>query len=633
MKRSEFIMLFLCCLCAVSAQDVITNDSIVDKSKLIVLPDSLLDNSETEGDIFDLMNDDDLKPMDQPLSKSDSVKQDSTRLKDVDPVRSSIDSIISLHPNMAMPVLDVNDTLLIDTLGIDSLGLDYQNLDSLNIDSLLNTEFDIDSLNLDSLVIDSVILDSMAIDSTYEMQRKLFVRDSLRLDSIRRDSIREDSLRLKAITDKYKAKQYRSIAELQRMIYRFRKDYKAALKRWDDYYLTLDEVRMKPEYYKYVVPLTYYSSAIRQAGNIDGWMPEDIFSKKEKETEEKLNAMLPDLRVSKKMEEEVERQLLSFYVHYPKLVKRNEAEFANVSVLSNKDLEAGPRNENILNMAQVSNKVGGVSESDLVVYRPNFWTTGGSGFLQFSQNHISDNWYKGGESNKSLFAGLALFANFNDTQRIQFENKLEWKLGFISTPSDTLHSYKPNNDIIRLNSKLGLKAVKHWYYTLSVDFKTQFFSNYKTNSKDVISAFFSPAELNVGLGMDYKFVKDATCNLSVLINPLNYTLYSVASDDVDPTKFNIKAGHKHESVLGSRMEATLKWKVFKMLMWESRLSYSTNYEKALADWENTFTFVVNKYLSTKLFVNARFDDGVPRKEGKSYFQLQEILSFGLNYTW
>ena len=621
MKRSECILLFLCCLCVVSAQDVITNDSIVDKSKLIVLPDSLLDNSETEGDIFDLLNDDDLKPMDQPLSLSDTVRKDTLHTETGVQVRDSIDSAISRLTDVPMPDFDESDSLKLDSLGIDSL----------TIDSLLNIYAD--TLNMDSLIMDSVVLDRMAIDSTFEMRRKIFVRDSLRMDSLRLDSIRQDSIRLKKIEDRYKSKQYRSIAELQRMIMRFRKDYKAALLRWDDYYLTLDEVRMKPEYYKYVVPLTYYSSAIRQAGNIDGWMPEDIFSLKAKESEDKLNAMLPNLQVSKKMEEEVERQLLSFYVNYPTLVTRNENEFANLSVLSKEELEAGPRNENVLNMAQVANKVEGVTDSDLVIYKPNFWSTGGSGFLQFSQNHISDNWYKGGESNKSLFAGLAFYANFNDKQRIQFENKLEWKLGFISTPSDTLHSYKPNNDIIRFNSKFGLKAVKHWYYTLSVDFKTQFFSNYKSNSKDVISAFFSPAELNVGLGMDYKFVKDAVCNLSVLINPINYTLYSVASDKVDPTKFNIKEGHKHESILGSRMEATLKWKVFKMLMWESRLSYSTNYEKALADWENTFTFVVNKYLSTKLFVNARFDDGVPRKEGQSYFQLQEILSFGLNYTW
>ena len=39
-------------------------------------------------------------------------------------------------------------------------------------------------------------------------------------------------------------------------------------------------------------------------------------------------------------------------------------------------------------------------------------------------------------------------------------------------------------------------------------------------------------------------------------------------------------------------------------------------------------------ITPKLFVHARYDDGVILTEdNKSYFQLQELLSFGLNYTW
>ena len=187
--------------------------------------------------------------------------------------------------------------------------------------------------------------------------------------------------------------------------------------------------------------------------------------------------------------------------------------------------------------------------------------------------------------------------------------------------------------MLRISSKIGYKAISNWYYTLSGEFKTQFFSNYETNTNNLVSSFLSPAELNLGLGMDYKYIKDGICNLSVLINPINYTLYSIADDRLDPTKFNIKEGHKRESVWGSKVEATWKWKLMETLMWESRFSYTTNYEKVLAEWENTFTFTFNKYLSTKLFFHGRFDDGVTREPDDSYLQLQELLSFGLNYTW
>ncbi len=416
------------------------------------------------------------------------------------------------------------------------------------------------------------------------------------------------------------------------LIQDFRRDYDAKLERWDDIYLLITGIRSNPDYYKLSMPATYYEEPIEQAFSISDWKPRIPFIKEKNEWMKWL-PQVKDLRHTEKVDRYINHQLLSFYLTYPQLVKQNEDNLEGLKPIYGDVIIDQPRKENLLEMMQNDELPNQVSEKDLLVIKPNFWTLGGNGYLQFSQNYISANWYKGGESTKSLLSGFTWQANYDDRQRVQFENKIEWKLGFITAPSDTVHSYKANNDLLRLSSKLGYKAFSTWYYTLSAEFKTQFFSNYDTNSDNLVSAFFSPAELNVGLGMDYKYIKDGVCNLSVLVNPLNYTLYSVASDRVDPTKFNIKEGHKRESVWGSRLETTLKWKVFSALMWESRLSYTTNYEKVLAEWENTFTFSVNKYLSTKLFVHGRFDDGVTREADTSYFQLQELLSFGLSYTW
>ncbi|WP_418831953.1 DUF3078 domain-containing protein [Phocaeicola sp.] len=442
--------------------------------------------------------------------------------------------------------------------------------------------------------------------------------------------LKDSLMKAKIMRQAAESKPLPEVIAFKNLIKNYRTYFSEWEDRWDDLYLQITGIRSDANFYKLAMPATYYRAPIEQSMSIEGWKPVIPFVQDDYREKDIQN--LPDLRRSAKVDNYINRQLLNFYVQYPSLVKQNEAVLEGVEPLSGNLVIQNRKKEKVRSMAH-REKVDKVDEQDLLVIKPNFWKFTGDSYLQFSQNYISRNWYKGGESTKSMLAGFTWTANYDDRQGIQFENKIEWKLGFVTAPSDTLHSYKANNDMLRLTSKLGLRAFGTWYYTISGEFKTQFFSNYETNSDNLVSAFFSPAELNVGLGMDYKYTKDGVCNLSVLINPLNYTLYSVANDRIDPTKFNIKAGNKRKSVWGSRLEATLSWKIIKNLTWDSRFSYTTNYEKAVGEWENTFTFAFNRFLSTKLFVHGRFDDSVPRVEDLSYLQLQELLSFGLNYTW
>lgn len=413
----------------------------------------------------------------------------------------------------------------------------------------------------------------------------------------------------------------------------YRQEMQARYDRWDDIFIPHAPawIRSNADYFKLAMPATYYSEAVEQAMSIEGWKPKNPYIVKNPVRDSVFQ--VPCLTHTAKVDSAVNRQLLSFYLQYPNLVRKNENDLKGLEPLSEHLVVKKPRKNKVIQLLTPERGYR-MKESDLVVVKPNFWTISGNGYMQFSQNYISDNWYKGGESTVSLLSGMTWQFNYDDKQKIRFENKIEWKLGFITAPSDTMHQYKTSEDMLRLSSKLGYKAFYNWYYTLSAEFKTQFFSKYDTNSDNLVSDLFSPAELNIGLGMDYKYVKDGVCNLSVLINPLNYSRYSVASDRVDPTKFNIEAGHKVENQWGSRLETTLKWNIITNLLWESRLSYTTNYEKVLAEWENTFTFAFNKYFSTKLFVHARFDDSVTLEPDEhSYFQLQELLSLGFNYAW
>ena len=401
--------------------------------------------------------------------------------------------------------------------------------------------------------------------------------------------------------------------------------------RWRDIYLGSPKgVRSDPDYYKLTMPATYYQAAIEQSSGIEGWQPKNPYVK-----EDTLRTMVfqpGDVEKSKRVDRHINRQLLSFYIDYPNQVKKNESDLKDLEPLRTGNQAQQVEQEEFMNFVSSGNKKN-VGEWEVKPSKPNFWKTSGQGELQFSQTHISDNWYKGGDGTTSLYAHFVYQCNYDDQQKIQWDNKIEWKLGFVTQPADTVHTFGTNYDELTLSSKLGVQAAKNWYYTLSAEFETQFFSSYDTNSDDLVSALFSPAELNIGLGMDYKYSHGDDVTLSVLINPINYTRYSVRSDRVDETDFNIDEGKKIKNQIGSRIEATLKWKLMDDLTWETDLTYGTDYGYVLIDWENTFTFAFNKYFSAKFFIHPRFDDSVTLDEGESYFQLQEQLSLGLTYTW
>ena len=97
---------------------------------------------------------------------------------------------------------------------------------------------------------------------------------------------------------------------------------------------------------------------------------------------------------------------------------------------------------------------------DLVVTKPHFWTFVGDYYLQFMQNHFSENWYKSSSNNYSMLAQATIQYNFNNKQKATWENKLEMKLGIITSESDTVNKFKASEDLLRLSSKLGIHAHK-----------------------------------------------------------------------------------------------------------------------------------------------------------------------------
>jgi len=382
----------------------------------------------------------------------------------------------------------------------------------------------------------------------------------------------------------------------------------------------LDSVKLKCDFlsrsnmnsFHLFEPLTFFHSVVRSTLNLNS----------------------PDsTSLHSDMALEVDRTLMNIYLKRPDLVLNSENRIQKYGSIR-QDLDR-PLQQNVM----LAEKTAPKPEEPLnvpmniVIRRPNFWTFKGDYYLQLLQNFVTDNWYKGGQNDYSMVASATIEANYNNKSRLRFENKLEMKLGFQTTESDTLHKFKTNNDQLRYTGKLGLQATNRWYYTFQFLATTQFAKGYKNNDNSIYSDFLSPITLNFSLGMDYTVAtKNNKLTGSINLAPFAYNFKYVGRVSL-ATRNGIDEGHHTLNDYGSEATFILKWDVNKLIRWETRLYGYTTYKRAEIEWENTFTLSFSKYIAAKMFVYPRFDDGATHDRLYGYWQYKEYASLGLSLSY
>lgn len=257
--------------------------------------------------------------------------------------------------------------------------------------------------------------------------------------------------------------------------------------------------------------------------------------------------------------------------------------------------------------------------------------------LQFSQAYLSENWYQGGKENLNMIASAIYNLKLNQAIHPNklFELTVQYKLGINSAPDDTLRNYNITEDLFQVNAKFGLQATKKFYYSTTLQFRTQVLQNFNTNTYDLAASFLTPGELNAGIGMTYSTTNSrSTFAFDASLSPLSYNMKICrAIHKMDPTSYGIDPGKRLGHEIGSSGECKISWTPHPSISISSRLFVFSNYSYLQGDLETTLNFSINKFLSTQIYAHLRYDDSAPVNIDWRYWQFKETLSFGLQYQF
>lgn len=262
------------------------------------------------------------------------------------------------------------------------------------------------------------------------------------------------------------------------------------------------------------------------------------------------------------------------------------------------------------------------------------WLSEADVMLQFTQNYISPNWYKGGMGNFAILSLLKGTANYNKG-KISWENLGEWRTGVTTTPGDTLRKFNVTDDLFRIYSKFGYRIANKLYGSASLEFNTTLWNVWNANKSTAKTAFMTPAKFYVNAGIDYRPVKD----LSIEFAPATYKLvYAHFAGDsihnINVTDYGIKAGENLLHEFGSTLRVRWKYKPVREFALDTEFYFYTNYRSVEIDWEINADFIINRFLTTRLTLHPRYDSAFIREGDKvAHLQFKELLSIGFAHKF
>lgn len=305
--------------------------------------------------------------------------------------------------------------------------------------------------------------------------------------------------------------------------------------------------------------------------------------------------------------------------------------------------------------------------------KPKYWTNGLSTTINFGQTAYS-NWSAGGYNNytiKGYVDGTADYGKDN----IAWKNRLQLDYGSLYSADKPV--LQKSDDRIYLESKFGYNVAKNLDLSAELSFKSQFCNTYDYNTptakadgtaleegqdytkkdwkaaRSLKSGFFSPAYLNLALGVDWRPLNWLTVNVApitggiVFVNdPLLRESYSM-DEKKNATEEELESGEGYKASrfeFGTQLKIDVKVNVNDSFKYTSQLVLFSNYldnpQNIRVNWDNRIEWKLARFFSLVVATNLIYDDTVwiekTHDDGSVTYckkvQFKEALTFGFAYS-
>lgn len=285
-----------------------------------------------------------------------------------------------------------------------------------------------------------------------------------------------------------------------------------------------------------------------------------------------------------------------------------------------------------MNAQEVVKEIEKVTKAIEDTTRTRGWTKKGDVIFLFNQSSFS-NWLAGGENNFSGNLGLNYDFNYK-SEDWSWDNKIIASYGLLQTQNAEFE--KKTDDRLELNSLAGKKAGGLWYYSLFVNFRTQFTRGYEyttiggIETREEFTNFMSPGYLTFGPGLMWKKTDNFKFNLAPLSSKMTFVSEELREKFAGQNYFGVDEGKTLRYELGFFASGYYKFNLFENVSAENILTLYSNYledpQNVDLDYQLNIVMTINKFLTTNFSFQTIYDDNAFQG-----FQVRQVFGLAVKY--